>query len=184
MKVRIVGQPAGSNKGKAWENGQVVDVDDERAQAMVGAGHAVPVDLDAVVETPSRLVAEAEARQAYAETEYATPQEKRQAAVERQADERGVNARLHQADLPTLAVADEQHAKAIAVDGGELWANKGPVEARPDSAGVEGVPSRPLAEAVSATSGPVEVTSISSATDSIKTARPKTADKPAKESDR
>lgn len=143
MKVRMI-------------DGEERDVDDARALELVNSGAAQALDADAVVEVPSPLVAEAEARQAYAETEYATPQEKKQAAIERQDLERGTHARLHQTDLPSLAVADEQHAKSIELDADELYKNKGPVEARIDSAGYAGVPAAKLAEPVSATSGPAK----------------------------
>lgn len=137
-------------------DGEERDVADARALDLVNSGAAKAADPNAVVEVPSPLVSEAEARQAYAETEYATPQEKKQAAIERQDLERGTHARLHQTDLPSLAVADEQHAKAVELDADEMYRNKGPVEARPDSAGYAGVPDGKLAEPVSATSGPAK----------------------------
>lgn len=137
-------------------DGQERDVADERAVELVNAGAAKASDPNAVVEIPSPLVSEAEARQAYAETEYATPQEKKQAAVERQDLERGTHARLHQGDLPSLAVADERHAKSIELDADELYINKGPADTRVDSAGYKGVPDAKLAEPVSATSGPAK----------------------------
>lgn len=137
-------------------DGEERDVNDARALELVNTGAAQAADPNAVVEVPSPLVSEQEARLAYAETEYATPQEKKQAAVERQDLERGTHARLHQTDLPALAVSDEQHAKTVELDGDELFKNKGPVEARVDSAGYRGIPDQKLAEPVSATSGPVK----------------------------
>lgn len=135
-------------------DGDERDVDDARAVELVNSGSAKLVDPNAVAEVPSKLVSEADARQAYAETEYATPQEKRQAAVERRDLERGTHGRLEQGPVPVLAVADEQHAKRIELDGEELYKNKGAVDARPDSAGYRGVPDGQLGEPVSATSGP------------------------------
>lgn len=137
-------------------DGDERDVADERALELVNTGAAKASDPNAVVEVPSRLVSEAEARQAYAETEYATPQEKKQAAIERQDLERGTHARLHQTDLPSLAVADEEYAKAIELDADELYKNKGPADTRVDSAGYTGLPDAQHAESVSATSGPAK----------------------------
>jgi hypothetical protein len=137
-------------------DGEEREVKDGRAFELVNTGAASVDDPNAVVEVPSQLVSEQEARLAYAETEYATPQEKRQAAVERQGLEDGVHARLHQTQLPALAVPDERHAEDVALDGEELWRNKGPVEQRPDSAGFSGLSDAAHGESVSAKSGPVK----------------------------
>lgn len=137
-------------------DGEERDVDDARAHELVNTGAAKVDDPNAVVEVPSTLVAEQEARLAYAETEYATPQEKRQAALERKGLEDGSHARLHQTDLPALAVPDEGHAASLELDGDELFKNKGPVDARPDSAGYSGLPDSTLGEAVTPLSGPAK----------------------------
>jgi hypothetical protein len=137
-------------------DGEERDVKDARAFELVNTGAAQTDDPNAVVEVPSKLVSEQEARLAYAETEYATSQEKRQAALERQGLEDGVHGRLHQTQLPALAVPDEQHAETVELDGEELWQNKGPVEQRPDSAGYSGLSDASHGETVSAKSGPVK----------------------------
>lgn len=135
-------------------DGEERDVKDGRAFELVNTGAAKAADPDAKVEVASPLVSEQEARLAYAETEYATPQEKRQAALEREGLKSGSHARLHQTDLPALAVPDEGHAEAIELDAGELYENKGPVEARPDSAGYKGLPESQPGAAVTPLSGP------------------------------
>jgi hypothetical protein len=134
MKVKMRGD----------DSGKEVEVSDERAVELVNSGAAVAADPSAVVDVPSKLVSEAQARHDYAETEYATLQEKKQAMVE-QADvdarrPQGSHAQLHEGALPTRAVVDEAHLKRVEVDEEELFRNKGPVEARPDSAGVRGIP--------------------------------------------
>jgi hypothetical protein len=137
-------------------DGEERDVKDARAFELVNTGAAKTDDPNAVVEVKSPLVSEQEARLAYAETEYATPQEKRQAAVERQGLQDGVHARLHQTQLPALAVADDRRAEEVGLDGDELYRNKGPVEQRPDSAGFSGLSDAAHGETVSAKSGPVK----------------------------
>lgn len=163
-------------------DGEERDVKDARAFELVNTGAAKAVDPDAVVEVPSPLVSEQEARLAYAETEYATPQEKRQAAVEREGLKTGSHARLHQTDLPAMAVTDEQYAETVELDGDELFENKGPVEARPDSAGFTGLPSSSVGEAVTATSGPAKDVEVNTpAVPAVKkAAAPKAASKDAK----
>lgn len=68
-------------------------------------------------ETNSDLMAEAAARHAFAETEYATPQEKKQAAVEQahalSTRPNGSYAQLHETDEPTLAVADPKRVEEL-----------------------------------------------------------------------
>lgn len=70
-----------------------------------------------VDEVPSKLVAESKLRHDAAETDWATPQEKKQAAVEQahalSTRPDGSYAQLHETDEPTLAVADEGHVKEL-----------------------------------------------------------------------
>lgn len=75
------------------------------------AQDAVVESAEKTREVPSALVAEAKIRHEWADTEYATPQEKRQAAVE-QADVSaarpdGSHAQLHAVERPRVAVADD-----------------------------------------------------------------------------
>lgn len=143
-----------------YSNGDTADVDLDRARGAVESGSAVLVDLDAIAEVPSQIVAEAEARKAYAKTEYATLQEKRQAKVEEDGDARGDNARLHAADVPSVAVADKDAAKEAVdamTDSDELSRNKGPVEYRPDSAGVSGLPGEAIGDTSPAAEKPAAV---------------------------
>jgi hypothetical protein len=79
-------------------------------------GHPDEV-VQPVNEEPSTLVAEAQLRHEFADTDYATAQEKKQAAVE-QAHSMGTRpdgsyAQLHETDEPTLAVADEAHGEEL-----------------------------------------------------------------------
>jgi hypothetical protein len=72
---------------------------------------AVVETADKVHEVKSDPVAEAKLRHDFAQTEYATPQEKRQAATEladvNAARPDGSYAQLHATDEPRVAVADE-----------------------------------------------------------------------------
>jgi hypothetical protein len=73
-----------------------------------------------VKEVPSALVAEAVLRHETAQTDLATPQEKKQAAVEQahalSTRPDGSYAQLHETAEPTLAVADEGHLAALRQD--------------------------------------------------------------------
>lgn len=68
-------------------------------------------------EVPSELVAEARLRHEAADSEWATPQEKKQAAVEMahalSTRPDGSYAQLHETNEPTLAVADEDHVRRL-----------------------------------------------------------------------
>jgi hypothetical protein len=68
-------------------------------------------------EVPSDLVAEAQLRHQVAETDLATPQEKKQAAVEQahalSTRPDGSYAQLHETEEPTLAVADEKRVSDL-----------------------------------------------------------------------
>lgn len=89
-------------------NGDVEDVDDERGQELVNLDQAVPVGDVPTVEVPSAGVAEQELRWKQAESDMATPQEKRQAAVEQEHMERSdQQPRRHMTTVPSIAVVDE-----------------------------------------------------------------------------
>jgi hypothetical protein len=68
-------------------------------------------------EEPSRLVAEAKLRHEIADSDYATPQEKKQAAVEQahalSTRPDGSYAQLHETEEPTLAVAGSSEFKEL-----------------------------------------------------------------------
>lgn len=72
------------------------------------------------LEVPSQLVAEAQLRHQFAETDMATFQEKKQAAVERahalSTRPDGSYAQLHETTVPTVAVADEQVVSELRAD--------------------------------------------------------------------
>lgn len=92
--------------------GEVEDVDDKRGQELVNLGQAAAVGDVPTIEEPSKLVSEQELRWEQAESEYATPQEKKQAAVEKAHLEASDNQpRRHETVVPTLAVPDETHTK-------------------------------------------------------------------------
>lgn len=90
---------------------------------MVSAGKAsghpdeVVADTQDVQEVPSRLVAEAQARHEFADSEFATPQERKQAAIERahalSTRPDGSYAQLHETVEPRVAVADEDAARQL-----------------------------------------------------------------------
>lgn len=67
--------------------------------------------VEPVAEKPSQLVAEAKLRHEQAESDLATPQERKQAAVEQahalSTRPDGSYAQLHETERPTVAVADE-----------------------------------------------------------------------------
>lgn len=71
-------------------------------------------------EVESKLVAEAQLRHEQANSDLATDQEKKQAAVEQahalSTRPDGSYAQLHETDVPTLAVADEGYKKAAKED--------------------------------------------------------------------
>lgn len=83
------------------------------------AGHPdeVVANISDIEEKPSDLMAEAKLRHDLAETDYATPQEKKQAAVEQahalSTRPDGSYAQLHETAEPTLAVADEGRVKEL-----------------------------------------------------------------------
>lgn len=92
--------------------GDVEEVSDERGQELVNLGAAAAVGDVPTIEKPSKLVAEQELRWEQAESDYATPQEKKQAAVEKAHLEASDDQpRRHETVVPTLAVPDETHAK-------------------------------------------------------------------------
>lgn len=96
-------------------NGDTEEVDDERGQELVNLGVAAPVGDVPTVEVSSKGVAEQELRWKQAESDYATPQEKRQAAVEQEHMEAsGQQPRMHMTTVPSLAVPDEAHAERAA----------------------------------------------------------------------
>ena len=68
-------------------------------------------------EKPSDLVAEAKLRHEWANTDEATPQEKKQAAVEKahalSTRPDGSYAQLHETEEPTLAVADDKRVSEL-----------------------------------------------------------------------
>jgi hypothetical protein len=68
-------------------------------------------------EIKSDLMAEAEMRHRHADSDLATPQEKKQAALEKEdADAtrpQGSHAQLHETDEPTVAVADDDRVKEL-----------------------------------------------------------------------
>jgi hypothetical protein len=100
-----------------YPDGTTEDVSDERGQELVNLEQAVPVGDVPVVEAPSKLVAEQEARWEQAKSDTATPQEKKQAELE-QAHLKATDyaSRRVESTVPTLAVADEAHAKQIKKD--------------------------------------------------------------------
>jgi hypothetical protein len=71
-----------------------------------------------IEEVPSKLIAEAQLRHEKADSDLATAQEKKQAAVEQahalSTRPDGSYAQLHEAQDPTLAVADEAEKKQLA----------------------------------------------------------------------
>lgn len=73
-----------------------------------------------VREVPSKLIAEAQLRHENAENGLATPQERKQAAVEQahalSTRPDGSYAQLHEAAEPTLAVADKAHLTQLRDD--------------------------------------------------------------------
>lgn len=77
----------------------------------------VVAQISDVEEKPSDLMAEAKLRHEIAETDFATPQEKKQAAVEQahalSTRPDGSFAQLHETDEPTVAVADEGRVKEL-----------------------------------------------------------------------
>jgi hypothetical protein len=77
-------------------------------------------------EETSTLVAEAQLRHAAAQTDLATPQEKKQAAVEQahalSTRPDGSYAQLHETVEPTLAVADPAEVKQLKKDQAEAVA--------------------------------------------------------------
>jgi hypothetical protein len=86
------------------------------------AGHpdeAVKETQD-VKDVPSRLVAEAKLRHGNARSDWATPQERKQAAVEQahalSTRPDGSYAQLHETEEPTLAVADEAAVSELQKD--------------------------------------------------------------------
>lgn len=70
-----------------------------------------------IEEVPSELVAEAKLRHEQADSDLATPQEKKQAAVEQahalSTRPDGSYAQLHETEEPTLAVADDSAVKRL-----------------------------------------------------------------------
>jgi hypothetical protein len=112
-------------------DGTTEDVDDKRGQQLVNLDQAVPVGDVPTVEEPSKLVAEQELRWERAERDDATPQEKKQAALEQEEQKRTDHAsRRHETVVPTLAVADEAHKKAAKKD---LEAADEALGAKPDA---------------------------------------------------
>ena len=70
-----------------------------------------------IEEVESQLVAEAQLRHEQAKSDLATPQEKKQAAVEQahalSTRPDGSYAQLHEGEVPTLAVADQGYKKRL-----------------------------------------------------------------------
>lgn len=95
--------------------GDVEEVDDERGQELVNLNVVAAVGDVPTIEVPSKAIAEQELRWKQAESEYATPQERKQAQVEKDHLERSGNQpRLHETTVPSLAVPDKAHAEAAA----------------------------------------------------------------------
>lgn len=73
--------------------------------------------VEVVHEVPSKLVAEADLRHEQAKGDDATPQEKKQAAVEMASATanrpQGSFAQLHETEEATLAVVDDDHRNAL-----------------------------------------------------------------------
>jgi hypothetical protein len=93
-------------------DGNEEEVSDERGQELVNLQMAAPVGDVPTVEKPSAVVSEQELRWEQADTEYATPQEKRQAETEKAYLELSDNQpRRHMTTVPTLHVPDETAAK-------------------------------------------------------------------------
>lgn len=76
-----------------------------------------------VEEVPSELVAQAKLRHDFAKTEFANPQEKKQAAIEEahalSTRPDGSYAQLHETEDPTLAVADGSRVEELKKEQGE-----------------------------------------------------------------
>ncbi|HEY3259977.1 MAG TPA: hypothetical protein VGJ95_06850 [Pseudonocardiaceae bacterium] len=92
-----------------------------------------------VAEVPSEAIAAAKLRHEQAESEFATPQEKKQAAVEQahalSTRPDGSYAQLHETDAPTLAVADDSRVSEMKKDQEEAIASlKGETEQVPAAA--------------------------------------------------
>jgi hypothetical protein len=71
-------------------------------------------------EVESKLISEAQQRHEYAKTEFATDQEKKQAAVEEahalSTRPDGSYAQLHEGEVPSLAVADKAYKAQLEKD--------------------------------------------------------------------
>lgn len=92
-----------------------------------------------VEEVPSAAIAEAQLRHEQAESEFATPQEKKQAAVEQahalSTRPDGSYAQLHEGEKPVLAVADPKAVDAMRKDTDEaIAALKGETDEVPSAA--------------------------------------------------
>jgi hypothetical protein len=74
-------------------------------------------------QVESKLISEAQQRHEYAKTEFATDQEKKQAAVEEahalSTRPDGSYAQLHEGEVPTLAVADKAYKAQLEKDEAE-----------------------------------------------------------------
>lgn len=83
------------------------------------SGHPDEV-VQPVREEPSTAIAEAQMRHEQADSDFATPQEKKQAAVEQahslSTRPDGSYAQLHESARPTLAVADDAEVKRLTAE--------------------------------------------------------------------
>lgn len=93
-----------------------MSTDDKAPKFDTSPGHPDEV-VKPVEEKPSVLVAEAKLRHEFAETDLATAQEKKQAAVEQahalSTRPDGSYAQLHEAEQSSLAVADDAKVKEL-----------------------------------------------------------------------
>lgn len=131
-------------------DGSTDDVSDERGQELVNLGAAQAVGDVPTIEKPSKAVSEQEVRWEQASSEYATPQEKRQAATEQAYLKASDNQpRRHETIVPTLHVPDESHtaeARKQVAESEESLGFKTSVKTGGDSAtksaATKGVPSK------------------------------------------
>lgn len=92
--------------------GEERDVSDERGQELVNLGAATAVGDVPTIEKPSKVVSEQEVRWEQAESEYATPQEKRQAETEKAyLESSGNQPRRHETIVPTVHVPDDSYTE-------------------------------------------------------------------------
>lgn len=119
-------------------------------------------------EVPSELVAEAKLRQENADSDWATPQEKKQAAVEKahalSTRPDGSYAQLHETQEPTLAVADDTRVEELRKEQDKARESLQGAEPANTEAGVR-------REESTATTRAAEAKSTSSAKDGGKTSR-------------